>query len=296
MRHRPFIVAALVGLLSLLAGCQTAVEKANSISQSIQAKTATIDAAVTVAVTHSTQADVKIVDAEKHVVSAEQHAKAADTVVQTVIAAPDTPAPTKTALAPVHTELVATEADLGVAEPDLEAAHTETTATTSALLPVHVATANINTNAVAAAQVTATVQTSLDKERNHIVGYKARVWIRNISIGFGCFALIAGIVVFISKTAGFGPVMSVLGDVGGGVLKPVGAFLVSAWNKMVSWAKVVGTWIYHISTLGLGKLADLVNAKKAAAATVAVPAVTAPVETVPPAAPSNAADPSAPVS
>lgn len=131
----------------------------------------------------------------------------------------------------------------------LTTAHSELGAAAIALTPIRPATATIQVNAVKAEQVTVKAVDALAAEQNHWLGAKARKALTIGGIAFGSVALVFGILVFIIKTAGGGPIMQAFGQIGGDIIAIFWTYLL----------KPIGVFIYHVCTLGLAKLADIVN-------------------------------------
>ncbi len=135
----------------------------------------------------------------------------------------------------------------------LTTAHSELGAAAISLAPIRPAVSTIQSNAVKAEQVTVKAVDDLKAEQNHWLGGKARKALTIGGIAFGSIALVFGILVFIVKTAGGGPIMQAFGMIGGDIIAIFWTYLL----------KPIGVFIYHVCTLGLAKLADLVNKIKA---------------------------------
>jgi hypothetical protein len=154
---------------------------------------------------------------KRDIVSADQKVTAATTQ-------PGNPAPTVALLSGAHR-------DLGKAS--------------NALIPIAPAAANISQDSTKAAEVTAGVVKKLDAERDHWVGYKGRVVLWSLA----GFALALGVVVFIAKTAGGGPIIAAISEVIVTIAKAIYTYVI----------RPTAVFFYHLFTLGLGAFANKVN-------------------------------------
>jgi hypothetical protein len=115
------------------------------------------------------------------------------------------------------------------------------------LAPIAPAAANISQDSTKAAAVTAKTEQKLVAERDHWVGYKGRVLLWSLA----GFALALGVIVFIAKTAGGGPIIAAISEVVLTVVKAIYAYVL----------RPIGVFFYHLFTLGLGAFANKVNKK-----------------------------------
>jgi hypothetical protein len=126
----------------------------------------------------------------------------------------------------------------------LSGAHSELGAASKSLQTISPAAAAIDRHADRAAQLTAKVQTKLDSERDHWLGYKARVTLWTFAI----LSPVLFVLVFIVKTNGGGPILSAIGEI-------IGNAIGFVWRGIVFIAKL----IFHLLTLGSSKVADITN-------------------------------------
>jgi hypothetical protein len=126
----------------------------------------------------------------------------------------------------------------------LQGAHEDLTNAKSDLEPIVPATVAIDKKATEAAVLTNKVEKKLEAERASFFSYKQR-WILGI---LAVLAPIAGVLIFIVKTNGGGPILAAIGSLIGPVFSLV-------WGVIKFFLKAV----YHVLTFGLAKFADLVN-------------------------------------
>ncbi len=207
----------LLSISCLIVGCAglSLNKKASQINNDIHDKTATITKAAT--------------DAEASVDAADQ---------KIVVATTQPGNPVKT------TQL-------------LTGAHGDLTKAKTSLAPIVPAAAVIEKKADAAVKVTETATAETEKAKNTI-GYRVGAWIKSafwtILITAFVIALVLGVIAFIVRTSGGGPIMQALGEIAGNILT-------AAWTAIKGIGKKAGTIALHTATLGSLKLADKVNQK-----------------------------------
>jgi hypothetical protein len=173
----------------------------------------------------STQVETAKINAA--VDSAEDDIVKADVQVQSVAADPTTPAPSVE---------------------KLNTAHTDLKAATEVLAPVHQSTTKIDTNSAKAEQVTVKVADDLKKEQNHWLGFKTRHALLTLGAILAGLGLVFGVVMFVLKTSGFGPVVSLFATIGSDLGKGL-------WSTV----KKFGLAAYHVLTFGLHYLGNKVR-------------------------------------
>lgn len=155
--------------------------------------------------------------------SAQAQIAAADQSVQSASTQAANPPQTDALLAGAHQHLIAAQGDLA---------------------PIVSATAAIEHNSTQAAALTADAQKKLTAERDHWLGYKTRVAL----CIFIPLSVLAAFVVFAIQTNGAGPILSTVGEIGVGIL-----------GALFSAIKSIGTFMFHVFTLGASFFANKVN-------------------------------------